>query len=49
MARVIDAGRSYSVVPWPMAIAAKLMRLLPDALYDRLAARAGRKPRGLNL
>ncbi len=49
MARVIEAGRSYAVVPWQMAIVAKLMRLLPDALYDRLSAHAGRKPRGLRL
>jgi len=49
MARVIAAGRSYAVVPWQMAIVAKLMRMLPDALYDRLSAQAGRKPRGLRL
>ncbi|WIM05019.1 MAG: SDR family oxidoreductase [Candidatus Nitricoxidivorans perseverans] len=47
IAVVIDAGRSHAVVPWQMAIAAKLLRLLPDALYDALAAKAGRKPRGL--
>ena len=46
MARVIAAGRSYAVVPWQMAIVAKLMRLLPNALFDRLFAHAGRKPRG---
>ena len=46
-ARAIARGVSYTVIPWPMAIVAKLLRLLPNALYDRLAARAGRKPRGL--
>lgn len=46
-ARAIARGVSYTVIPWPMAVVAKLLRLLPDALYDRLAARAGRKPRGL--
>lgn len=46
IARVIDRGASYAVVPWQMGIVAKLMRLLPDALFDRLAAKAGRKPRG---
>ncbi|HEY0294947.1 MAG TPA: SDR family NAD(P)-dependent oxidoreductase [Bordetella sp.] len=30
---------------WQMGIAAKLMRLLPDGLYDRLARNAPRKPR----
>lgn len=47
IARVIEAGRSYAVVPWQMAIVARLLRLLPNALYDRIFARAGRKPRGL--
>ena len=47
MARVIAAGASYAVVPWQMAIVAKLLRLLPDRLFDALFAHAGRKPRGL--
>lgn len=45
LARVIDAGRSYAVVPWQMAMVAKLLRLLPNQLFDLLFARAGRKPR----
>jgi short-subunit dehydrogenase len=49
MARVIAAGKSHAVVPWPMAVVAALLRLMPDAVYDRLASRAGRKPRGLPL
>jgi short-subunit dehydrogenase len=44
-ARVIDAQKSYAVVPWQMAIVGRLMGVLPNALYDRLAAKAGRKPR----
>lgn len=43
--RAIDAGVSYRVIPWQMAIVARLLRLLPDALYDRLMAGRGRKPR----
>ncbi|MEY3253271.1 MAG: hypothetical protein RL227_2244 [Pseudomonadota bacterium] len=43
--RAIEAGTSYSVIPWPMALLAKLLRLLPNALYDRLLAGRGRKPR----
>jgi short-subunit dehydrogenase len=43
--RAIQAGRSYVVIPWPMGVVAKLLRLLPNALYDRLLARRGRKPR----
>ena len=44
-ARVIARGSSYTVVPWQMAIIGKLLRLLPNALYDRLFAGAPRKPR----
>jgi short-subunit dehydrogenase len=49
IARVIDAGKSYAVVPWQMGMVAKLLRLLPNVLFDMLFARAGRKPRGLDL
>lgn len=44
-ARAIDSGTSYAVVPWQMAIVGRLLGVLPDGLFDRLAARAGRKPR----
>ncbi len=43
--RAIDAGVSYRVIPWQMGVVAKLMRLLPDRVYDFFGARAGRKPR----
>lgn len=46
-ARVIERGTSYAVVPWQMGLVAKLLRLLPNALYDRLFAKAPRKPRKL--
>lgn len=49
MAKVIDAGRSYAVVPWQMGVVAGLLRLLPDWAFDRIFSRAGRKPRGLPL
>ncbi len=39
------AGRGFVVIPWPMAIAGTVLRLLPNAIYDALFARAGRKPR----
>ena len=42
--RVIDAGRSYAVIPWPMRGVSWLLRLLPNWLYDRLFARAPHKP-----
>jgi short-subunit dehydrogenase len=43
--RAIEAGTSYRVIPWPMGLLAKLLRLLPNRLYDRLLAGRGRKPR----
>lgn len=43
--RAIDAGASYRVIPWPMAVAARLLALLPNALFDRIFAGRGRKPR----
>ena len=48
-AHAIARGTSYTVIPWQMGVVAKLMRLLPDPLFDALSARAGRKPRGLDL
>jgi short-subunit dehydrogenase len=41
----IEAGASYRVIPWQMGVVAKLMRLLPNAWFDRLLAGRGRKPR----
>ncbi|MDE2600650.1 MAG: SDR family oxidoreductase [Rhodocyclaceae bacterium] len=48
-AKAIEAGVSYTVIPWQMGIVARLMRLLPNSLFDCLAAKAGRKPRNLPL
>ena len=47
--RVIERGRPYAVVPWQMAIVGRVMKLLPNAVFDRLFRHAGRKPRGLRL
>lgn len=46
-ARVISRGDSYAVIPWQMGIVARILRLLPNALYDRLFVSAPRKPRVL--
>jgi short-subunit dehydrogenase len=45
--KAIDAGISYKVIPWQMGVVARLLRLLPNRLYDALSAKAGRKPRKL--
>jgi len=41
----ISAGRSYAVIPWQMGIVAKLLRLLPNFLYDFAFGKAPHKPR----
>ena len=49
MARAIEARRSFAVIPWQMALIGRIMRVLPTAIYDRLTARAPRKPRDLKV
>ena len=44
-ARAIDAGASLAVIPWQMAIVGRIFRWLPNVVYDRGMAKAGRKPR----
>lgn len=43
--RAIDARDRYRVIPWQMAWVGRLLRLVPDALYDAAAAGRKRKPR----
>ena len=43
--RAIEAGHSYRVFPWPMAVVDKLLRVLPDKLFDRMMAGQPRKQR----
>ena len=41
----IGAGVSYRVIPWQMGVLAKLLRALPDSVFDRLLAGRPRKRR----
>jgi short-subunit dehydrogenase len=43
--RAIERGVSYRVIPWQMGLVAKLLRALPNALFDRLLAGRPRKHR----
>lgn len=43
--RAIEAGVSYRVIPWQMGVVAKLLRLLPNWLFDKVFAGRPRKPR----
>jgi len=49
MARAVAAKRRLAVIPWQMAAVSLLLRALPGWLYDRLAARAPRKPRDVRI
>jgi short-subunit dehydrogenase len=44
-ADAIDAGSGFRVIPWQMGVAARLLRLLPNAVFDPLFARAPQKAR----
>jgi hypothetical protein len=45
IAGAIAARRRLAVIPWQMALTSLALRALPPWLYDRLVARAPRKPR----
>ena len=45
IAHVIEQGESFAVVPWQMAIVGRVLKLLPNWLYDTLFAKAPHKPR----
>lgn len=43
----IAAGDSYRVIPWQMGVVAKLLRLLPNSVYDFAFSKAPHKKRHL--
>jgi hypothetical protein len=45
IAGIIERGASFTVIPWQMALVARVLHVLPDWLYDRLFAHAPHKPR----
>ncbi len=45
IARVIERGSSFAVVPWQMAIGGRVLKLLPNWLYDAFFSRVPHKPR----
>lgn len=45
IATLIARGSSYAVIPWQMAIVSRVLRAMPNWLYDRLFASAPHKPR----
>ena len=47
VAHCIKSRRAYTVIPWPMAWVARLLKWVPISVYDALFEKAPRKPRGL--
>lgn len=45
MAKVIARQSRFAVVPWQMGIVGRILKLLPNWVYDRLFAKAPHKPR----
>ncbi|MPM16693.1 hypothetical protein SDC9_63074 [bioreactor metagenome] len=45
--QVIGARKSYAVIPWQMGVVAKLLRLLPNWVFDRALQGRPRKHRGV--
>ena len=43
--KAIDSGSSYRVIPWQMGWVAKVLRMLPNALFDKLLSGRPRKHR----
>jgi hypothetical protein len=43
--RAIARGDSYRVIPWQMGLVSKLLRVLPNALFDQIFARVPQKAR----
>ncbi|MYN07378.1 SDR family oxidoreductase [Pseudoduganella aquatica] len=43
--RAIERGNSYAVIPWQMGVVAKLLRMLPNGVYDLAFAKAPHKAR----
>jgi len=45
MARAIQAGKTFTVIPWQMGLVGRVMKLLPNWLYDWILKKAPHKPR----
>jgi hypothetical protein len=43
--QAIESGTSWRVIPWQMGLVARLMRVVPNALFDRAVAGRPRKQR----
>jgi len=45
IAAIIARRKSFAVIPWQMAIVGRVLKLVPNALFDRMMQGRGHKPR----
>lgn len=45
MVRAIERQTTFTVIPWQMGLVGRVLKYLPDFIYDRLFVNAPRKPR----
>jgi len=45
IAGIVRRGKTFAVIPWQMALLARVLGILPNWVYDGLFSRAPRKPR----
>ena len=43
--KAIDGDASYRTIPWQMGMLAKVMRIAPNCLWDKIVANRKQKPR----
>jgi hypothetical protein len=47
IARAIERGCSFKVIPWQMALVGRVLKLMPNWLFDLAFAKVKHKPRGM--
>ena len=45
LARAIDSGKTFTIIPWQMGLVGRVMKWLPNWLYDLILKKAPYKPR----
>jgi short-subunit dehydrogenase len=47
IAGAIESGKSFTVIPWQMGLVGRIMKMLPNWLYDLVFKKAPYKPRNI--
>jgi short-subunit dehydrogenase len=45
VARAIERRKRFYVLPWPMALVGRVLKILPRPIFDRVVQNRKRKPR----